>query len=266
MTRPPMAEVVGAADIVWVTLDTLRHDVATRLWADGRTPYLRTLIPGGWERRHTPGSFTYAAHHAFLAGFLPTPADDPQAERLFAVGFPGSETTGADTWVTSEPDIPTGLAAAGYRTICSGGVGFFNPDTPLGSVLPSLFHHRLWSRRTSVVDPDCLAHQTADLADLVAQDAQPPVFALVNVATLHQPNCHYLPGRQHDDLETHAAALEHVDAHLPDLVTLFDRRPRPTLWLLMSDHGTCYGDDGYHGHRLAHEVTWTVPYAEVWRP
>jgi hypothetical protein len=29
-----------------------------------------------------------------------------------------------------------------------------------------------------------------------------------------------------------------------------------------SDHGTAYGEDGHHGHRLAHEVVWTVPYAE----
>jgi hypothetical protein len=30
-----------------------------------------------------------------------------------------------------------------------------------------------------------------------------------------------------------------------------------------SDHGTAYGEDGYHGHRIAHETVWTVPYAEL---
>jgi|GEM_PF-4288067 hypothetical protein len=30
--------------------------------------------------------------------------------------------------------------------------------------------------------------------------------------------------------------------------------------------GTAYGEDGYHGHRLAHPVVWTVPYAEVVLP
>lgn len=271
MTRPPMADLVGTADIVWVTLDTLRYDVAARLWAEGRTPYLRSLVPGGWERRHTPGSFTYAAHHAFLAGFLPTPADDPHAPRAWAVRFAGSETTGADCFVTDRPSIPEGLAAVGYATVVTGGVGFFNPDTPLGSVLPGLFQHRRWSPRTGVTDPDCLGHQVSALAGLLGSLGDSPVFALVNVAALHQPNCHYLPGRAVDDLDTHAAALKYVDRRLPDLVALFDARPRPTFWVLMSDHGTCYGadghsDDGYTGHRLAHPATWTVPYAEVWRP
>ena len=30
---------------------------------------------------------------------------------------------------------------------------------------------------------------------------------------------------------------------------------------LPTDHGTAYGEDGFHGHRLAHQVVWDVPYA-----
>lgn len=56
------------------TLDILRYDVAAGLYAAGRTPHLAAVLPpGGWERRHTPGNFTLAAHAAFFAGFLPTP-------------------------------------------------------------------------------------------------------------------------------------------------------------------------------------------------
>jgi hypothetical protein len=32
--------------------------------------------------------------------------------------------------------------------------------------------------------------------------------------------------------------------------------------VICSDHGTAYGEDGFAGHRLAHPVVWTVPYAE----
>jgi len=65
-----MNHIVGRCDLLLVTLDTLRFDVATRLWREGRTPELaRRLPPGGWEELHTPGSFTYAAHAAFFAGF-----------------------------------------------------------------------------------------------------------------------------------------------------------------------------------------------------
>jgi hypothetical protein len=33
--------------------------------------------------------------------------------------------------------------------------------------------------------------------------------------------------------------------------------------ILTADHGTCFGDDGYTGHGLAHPAVWTVPYAEL---
>ena len=46
---------------------------------------------------------------------------------------------------------------------------------------------------------------------------------------------------------------------------LFRDRPRPTVAIACSDHGTCYGEGGRVGHRVAHPVVWTVPYAEaVW--
>jgi hypothetical protein len=41
------------------------------------------------------------------------------------------------------------------------------------------------------------------------------------------------------------------------------RRRAPLLSILCSDHGTAYGEDGYHGHRIAHPVVWEVPYAEM---
>lgn len=266
--RPPMRDLVGAADIHFITIDTLRHDVAVEEWAQGRTPHLADLLgPEGWQRRHTPGTFTYAAHQAFFAGFLPTPADDPKAARLFAVEFPGNEDTGADTWFTDASDIVTGLSRVGYRTSCVGGVGFFNPATALGSVLPALFDHSHWDSSTGVTDPDSFAHQLDHLERVVVPAlGEGPWFNFVNVAAVHQPNCHHLPGRTSDDRDTHAAALRHVDSLVPRLRSLIAGRGRPALLVLTSDHGTAYGEDGLHGHRLAHEVTWTVPYAEVWLP
>jgi len=91
------------------------------------------------------------------------------------------------------------------------------------------------------------------------------VFLFINVSALHQPNKHYVPGATEDSKATHAAALRYVDSQLPPLFGALSRRG-PALGLLMSDHGTCYGDDGYVGHRLAHPAVWTVPYAEVVLP
>ena len=109
MSAVNMNEVVGTHDIVFVVLDTLRYDVAKSEMDDGGTPNFQELFPSGWEKRHTPGSFTYPAHHAFFAGFLPTPAEDPAHERLFAARFAGSETSGGNTCVFDSADIVSGV-------------------------------------------------------------------------------------------------------------------------------------------------------------
>src|ERR1700759_5162002 len=119
MTPLNARALVGTHDVLFVTLDTLRYDVAAAALAAGRTPNLAALLPGGmWERRHTPGRFTYAAHHAFFAGFLPTPADaklELQHGRLFAAKFAGSETTTDRTAVFETADIISGFASKGYH-------------------------------------------------------------------------------------------------------------------------------------------------------
>ncbi len=259
-----MRDLIGSHDLLFVTLDTLRHDVAAECLASGRTPYLAKVLPGGvWERRHTPASFTYAAHHAFFAGFLPTPVTPGPHERMFAARFGGSETSGPNTYVFDAPDLPTALGGAGYHTVCLGGVGFFNPATPLGRVLPGLFAEAHWDTAFGVTAPDCFGAQIDRLETIIdGLPAGRPLFTFVNVAALHQPNRHYVPGVADDDLTTHAAALEYVDGLLDRLFALVTGRGRPCQVILCSDHGTLYGEDGHTGHRVAHESVWTVPYAD----
>lgn len=91
------------------------------------------------------------------------------------------------------------------------------------------------------------------------------VFLFINLSALHQPNRCYLPGAAEDSLASHAAALEYVDGHLPPLFEALQRRA-PSFCILCSDHGTAYGEDGFSGHRVAHPVVWTVPYAEFALP
>jgi len=268
-------ELVGRCDILMITLDTLRYDVAARALRAGQTPTLAALLPGQhWQRRHSPGSFTYAAHHAFFAGFLPTPATPgttPEgvpvpASRLFAAAFPGSETTSASTAVFDAPDIVHGLEGCGYHTVCIGGVGFFNKLTPLGRVLPGLFRDSHWHPRLGVTEPRSTEHQVALAVGLLDQlSADQRLFLFIDVSAIHQPNRMYLDGAEQDSPATQAAALAYVDSQLPPLFAAFRRRA-DTLCIICSDHGTAYGDDGYHGHRLAHPVVWEVPYAEFLLP
>ncbi|WP_338867038.1 STM4013/SEN3800 family hydrolase [Myxococcus stipitatus] len=262
-----MNTVVGSHDLLFLTLDTLRFDVASELAASGRIPHLAALLPGGqWEERHSPASFTYAAHHAFFAGFLPTPAHPGRHSRLFAMRFEGSETTGQGTCVLDAPDLVTGLAARGYHTVCIGGVGFFNKLNPLGNVLPGLFAESHWAPELGVREPRSTEFQVALAVRRLAElPADLRVFLFMNISALHQPNRHYLPGAAEDSRATHAAALEYVDSQLPPLFAALRRRGA-AFCMVCSDHGTAYGEDGYNGHRVGHPVVWTVPYAEFTLP
>jgi arylsulfatase A-like enzyme len=254
---------VGSHDIAFVTLDTLRYDVAREELVAGRTPNLASVLPeGGWEARHTPASFTYAAHHAFFAGFLPTPRTPGRHARLFAARFEGSETTDRHTWAFDAADLPTALAQAGYRTVCIGGVGFFNKRTALGRALPSLFQESFWEPRMGVTSETSTEEQVALACRLLeATPRSQRIFLFLNVAAIHQPNRIFAPGAARDTRDTHAAALRYVDGALPPLFDALRRRGS-SLCIVCSDHGTAYGEDGFRGHRVAHDVVWTVPYAE----
>jgi hypothetical protein len=261
---PDMNAVVGSHDIVLVTLDTLRFDAAQRCFERGELPVLAPHLPSdGWERRHTPGSFTYAAHASFFAGFLPTPARPGPHPRLFALEFEGSETTAAETHVFRGCDnIVAGFRRSDYWTLCIGGVGFFNKRNLLGSQLPALFDESHWRPEFGVTAPDSTARQVALACERLRSDAlrDRRCFLFINVSALHQPNRHYLEGADRDGLESHCAALRYVDGALAPLLTALCGRGRAFV-IVCSDHGTAYGEDGYHGHRLAHEVVMTVPYS-----
>jgi Sulfatase len=282
-----MQGVVGSHDLLLVTLDTLRYDVAAEQMAAGRTPNLARLVPDGqWERRYTPSASASApisseaatstaaadhaflsGHHAFLSGHLPTPdmPDTPgRHPRLFAAQVPGSDTADASTWVFDAPDLVTGLATAGYHTVCIGGVELVNPQHQLGSMLAGLFAESHWELSFGATEPDSLAHQLDCLATVVA--AAPldrPLMVLLDVSAVHEPNHHYLPGAEQDSRESHAAALEYVDRHMGRLFGLATVRGRPCFSVICSDHGTAYGEDGDGGDHTAYDVIRTVPYAEL---
>lgn len=262
-----MSSLVGTHDVLMVTLDTLRYDVAVEALAVGRTPVLQRVLPGGaWEERHSPGTFTYAAHHAFFAGFLPTPARPGHHPRRFALRFAGSETTGAETTVFDSPDIVSGFASRGYHTLCVGGVGFFNMQNPLGCVLPGLFTEKHWRPELGVTEQRSTEFQVAQVsASLAALPEEKRCFTFLNVSALHQPNRFYVPGAPVDSKQTQGAALAYVDSQLRALFTAVSRRA-PCFVMIGSDHGTAYGEDGYTGHRLAHPMVTTVPWAEFTLP
>jgi hypothetical protein len=267
-----MNEIVGKHDLLFITIDALRFDVAQAAMAAGRTPNLARAMAGAdWEERHSPGNFTLAAHQAFFAGFLPTPVEPGSHARPFALQFAGSQTITEETCVFDAPDIVSGLAGRGYHTVCIGGVGFFNKRSPLGNLLPSMFQESHWEPEFGVTDPHSAEHQVDRAVQILnRRRVMLPVgtggnidrvFLFINFSAVHQPNRIFVAGATGDSSITHEAALAYIDSCLPPLFGALAARG-PAMCIVCSDHGTAYGEDGYVGHRLAHPVVWTVPYAE----
>ncbi|MEY9963399.1 putative AlkP superfamily pyrophosphatase or phosphodiesterase [Streptacidiphilus sp. MAP12-16] len=251
--------------ILFVTLDSLRYDVAHQTTATGRTPCLSAILPSGqWERRHTPGTFTYPAHQAFFAGFLPKPALPTPPSRLWECRPPVGKAIRPTTYVFDAPDIITGLADLGYRTVCIGGVSYFSRETPLGSTLPDYFTEDHWEPAFASAEPDSTRHQV-DRALSLLNDVQnrQPVMLFLNVSATHIPHHHYVTDSDGiDSTDSQAAALAYADGQLGRLL---DALPAFGAWLVVAtaDHGDTFGDDGFTGHGIAHPAVFTVPYAET---
>lgn len=144
--------------------------------AQGKTPNLAAVLPAeGWEERHSPGNFTYAAHQAFFAGFFPTPIAPGIHPRPFELRFEGSTTIAETTWILDSANILNELAEKGYHTACIGGVGFFNKLKPLSKVLPSLFDESYWSPELGVTNPKSTEKQMAIAQNILTQT--PPTNA-----------------------------------------------------------------------------------------
>jgi oxygen-independent coproporphyrinogen-3 oxidase len=180
-----MNAIVGSHDILFVTLDTLRYDVAASSLAAGRTPALAGSPPAvGSGEAHA--GFTYAAHHPRR---VPADAQDPgphprrgrlpavhrRCRHLILAGGRGDRAC----WRGPTP--------------CISGVGFFNRRSALGSVLPDLSRRALGAG-FGVTDPDSTRHQVDRIEHVVRSAPPGPLFLFPQRPAMHQPNRFYVPG------------------------------------------------------------------------
>jgi hypothetical protein len=243
-----MNAVVGHFDILWITFDCLRYDVADAA---------RTICLPAWEPRETPGTFTLPAHLAFFHGFLPTPPKPGPHPRLFALEFAGSLSTAVTTYgFDGVPDIITGFAALGYRDVLRGGRRLLQPTQSARRISPGFFQEAI-----SVPDDGRRLRRESTAVQVAAAlewlrgvpQAQPGRRYSCNISATHPPHAHYCGRSGEESIESQTAALCHADSQLPPLLDAMRQRG-PGFCLTMGDHGEAYGEDGRFGHRLAHPV------------
>ncbi|CAQ91331.1 STM4013/SEN3800 family hydrolase [Escherichia fergusonii] len=247
------------ANILFVVLDSLRFDIAFQEQEAGNTPNINRY--GRWIKCEAAGNFTWPSHHSMFSGFMPKPLEAaPGHSMLFfpkdiGLGRLGPKNAFAfseDTWIK-------GLENKGYRTICVGGVSFFNNRSGMGKVFPAMFKESYWYPNFSCTVKESMDNQLTLINKKV--NAEQPLMMYINIDTIHYPNHFYIENaKPGDTVETHAAALHYIDARIEKLFDTFRQTGRETLVILCSDHGTCYGEDGKYFHSFNHPIVNTVPY------
>ncbi len=256
-----MSTVVGKKDILFLCFDTLRYDAAIEEEKNGGTPNLNQY--GEWEKRQAPGNFTYPSHHAIFSGFLPLQDEARNLAEAQVLFIPkGMMKKAPDSiYEFSGGNIPTGLRKAGYDTWCVGGVTFFDKRSDIGNVFPSMFEKSWWNPSFSCPVKDSAKNQVDHIIKKLDQkEDDRHIFMYLNFSAIHYPNSHYIEGAKSDSLETHKAALRYVDGEFKRLMDAWKEKRGDAFVICFSDHGTCYGEDGFTFHSVNHPVVSTVPY------
>ncbi len=268
-----MNKLVGTHHILFLCLDALRYDAAIDEELKGHTPVLNQYAK--WQPYQATGNFTYPAHQAIFSGFFPCPIDAKNHRERRQLFFPQNAGTGRlapeGAYAFKESNIVKALSNAGYHTCCIGGVSFFDKRSGLGRVMPEYFKKSYWhpsfspvSKNSAAKQVECAIHYLSEITD------EQPVFMYINISAIHYPNYYYLESEastpidtsyNKDTLKSHKAALRYVDSQLEPLFKAFKLKG-PTFVICLSDHGTCYGEDGCYGHGINHPMVNTIPYME----
>lgn len=277
-------------NLVLITLDSCRFDSYQR----AKAPNMNAI--GAVERRWAYASWTAPSHYTFLMGLVPHLS--PQhvyASEVYKKDFSTwSDRLGIDDlkFETFIPQLslPKMLKSQGYR--CVGRVS-----------MPVLNSFTLLSK---YFDDYKLMQNHFDFAGIVEDiefSADQPTFCFINAGETHYP--YMLDGKDlphisglHGVAKSLAAGgdaggrvqkgnqtafedlvkddtmrrlhdqqircVEYVDGLME---RLFEKAPDDTYFVIMGDHGDCFGEGGYFGHGpVMHEKVFEVPLLEGLRP
>lgn len=255
---------VHPESVLFITLDSCRFDT----FAAADAPALKAIAP--LHKATAPGYFTYGSHSAMFVGFTPhvshdkTPFLNPKYGKVFKLDGAGHPGSGRDAFRLTGANIIEGLAAAGYVTIGTGAVGWFNPATPTSRHLISSFDHFRYETGGAAL-------QLAWIEQRLAEAADRPVFIFANMMETHVPYWHegavwssddnpcvpfQTVDRRADCALRQRCCVEYLDAQMKPLLDRF----QDATTLLCADHGDAWGEDGLWEHGIAHPIVSTVPF------
>jgi len=255
---------ISPNSVLFITLDSCRYDT----FVAAHAPSMKSVSEV--YRAQAPSHFTYGSHAAMFIGFTPGIASvagpflNPKFARLFRLNRAGWAGHAPPGFELSGRDIVEGFRNAGYRTIGTAAMGWFDPDTPVSQKLTAGFDDFLFAGHQG------LRRQLAWIDEKLVSQEQQDVFLFLNIGETHVP--YHFEGapweasdnpcvpfqtvdRSADCRERQRLCCEYVDRLLGPLL---ERFAGATIFLC-ADHGDCWGEDGLWEHGISHPMTLTVP-------
>jgi hypothetical protein len=277
--------------LVFIVFDSCRHDA----YMAARTPNLDRIGPA--QFRYSYASWTSPSHYTFLMGMIPHQSPKGVfASNVYREEFSlwsGRLNTPEVEFAKFVPQLslPYFLRAQGYY--CEGSVSLpvLNQNTSLSA------HFDRYEMAPSHNDLRAIL-QRCEFRE------EQPCFFFINTGETHYP--YLLPGEKADDLphisgvhgvfksldeflknpaafsrgkdkdefftpaqfkafyEKQIACVEYLDGVVGEFI---ERCPDNTYFMIMSDHGELFGEEGYFGHGpIFHPKVFEVFYLEGRRP
>ncbi len=278
-------------NVLFVVVDSCRYDTA----AAAHVPFLNSVGP--LRMGEAPGTYTLPSHVSFFSGILPNIIDgNPFFFGSYSQIWRSKnarENHKIPLVEYAEANIIDHYRELGHEVVGVGGVSFFSSqgDNLLPSLFPKFTHfekpHGI-SKIENIPRSDDqfpLANREKILKDL---NLEKPFFLFINCPETHIP--YDYPGmvataeyvravkkmyaldsikHQHPEsgltdneksllLSAQRGALEWVDSQLAELMRMLENS-RPTLVVVMGDHGEELGEGGRYGHAHAHMQVLHVP-------
>ena len=248
--------------VLFITLDSCRFDT----FLAASAPNMKAVAP--LHSAQAPSHFTYASHAAMFVGFTPSipgckqPIFDNKFAKLFKLAG-GGFAIGKASFELNGQNIIVGFRRQGYKTIGSGAVGWFDPNTETGQLLTADFDHFFYAGIS-------LAKQVDWMKSAIAAACEGPLFCFLNVGETHVPYWHegatwsandnpcvpYSSENRVDDCrERQKSCCEYIDSVIKDIIDPF----LGATILICADHGDCWGEDNLWEHGVSHPMTLTVP-------
>jgi hypothetical protein len=260
----------GQRNFVLISIDSLRFDT----YSNSAPPNLDAIGKG--IQAYAPANFTLASHMAMFMGFTPgdphsrEPFANPKHCRMWklAVNTRDIEGHSEHLEVLEGENIVDGFNRRGYDTLGTGSVRWFNPKLPATRPLIDHFQKYYYPGRLHFLED-----QVAWVDRQLDEKTERPLFLFMNIGETHVPYWHKgaawdrgynpckpeAPGQNNGDecARRQRACLEYVDAQLGSLLQKLDALG--FTFLICSDHGDCWGEEGLWEHGINHPAVLEVP-------